>query len=73
MLPWEPVAMASLSYFTSKLSSLVPSLHVTTFLLWSIASASAEKYLFCSMHTALMPVCYDRLSPIAARHSLIPV
>ena len=58
MLPWEPVAMASLSYFTSKLSSLEPSLHVTTFLSWSIASASAEKYLFCTLHTASCPLRY---------------
>ena len=50
VLPWDPVAMASLSYATSKLSSLEPSLQVTTFLSWSIASASAEKYLFCRMH-----------------------
>ena len=53
VLPWDPVAMASLSYATSKLSSLEPSLQVTTFLSWSIASASAEKYLFCKVHNAL--------------------
>ncbi len=53
VLPWEPVAMASLSYATSKLSSLEPSLQVTTFLSWSIASASAAKYLFCTEHNVL--------------------
>ena len=39
--------MANLSYATSKLSSLLPLLQVTTFLSWSTASASARKNLFC--------------------------